>query len=109
MEPNGPAVPFVPSPSSRALRVHLVPNYHSAGDPLELTQGPLGVGVCFTAAALIQQTKKFVISCLKPNQAMHCNCNSPPPCIAQQTKPQCTKSVPYLSIDFFLNPQTLSM
>lgn len=25
------------------MRVHLVPNYHLARDPLELTQGPLGV------------------------------------------------------------------
>ena len=60
MEPNGPVVPFVPPLSSRALRVHLIPKYHLAGDPLELPQGPLGVGVCFTAAALIQQTKKLV-------------------------------------------------
>ena len=26
-----------------AIRVHLVPNYHLAGDPLELPQVPLGV------------------------------------------------------------------
>ena len=25
------------------IRVHLFPNYHLAGDPLELPKGPLGV------------------------------------------------------------------
>ena len=29
--------------SYRPIRVHLVPNYHLAGDPLELPEGPLGV------------------------------------------------------------------
>ena len=43
MEPNGHLVPFVHSLSYRPMRFHLVPNYHLTGDPLELTQGPLGV------------------------------------------------------------------
>ena len=47
MEPNGPVrvhlVPFVHSQSYKPTRVDLVPNYHLAGDPLELSQGPLGV------------------------------------------------------------------
>ena len=47
MEPNGPVrvrlVPFVHSQSYRPIKVHLVPNYHLAGDPLELCQVPLGV------------------------------------------------------------------
>ena len=47
MEPNGPVrvhlVPFVHSLSYILKRVHLDPNYHLAGDPLELPQGPLGV------------------------------------------------------------------
>ena len=47
MEPNGPIrvhlVPFVHSLSYRPIRDHLVPNYHLAGDPLELPQVPLGV------------------------------------------------------------------
>ena len=48
MEPNGPVrvhlVPFVHSLSYiLIISVHLVPNYHLAGDPLELPQVPLGV------------------------------------------------------------------
>ena len=47
MELNEPVglhlVPFVHSQSYKPIRVHLVPNYHLAGDPLELPQGPLGV------------------------------------------------------------------
>ena len=47
MEPNGPVrvrlVPFVHSQSYRPIKVHLVPNYHLAGYPLELCQVPLGV------------------------------------------------------------------
>ena len=34
---------FVHSQSYKPIRVHLVPNYHLAGDPLELLQVPLGV------------------------------------------------------------------
>ena len=36
-------VPFVHSLSYILIRVHLVPNYPLAGDPLELSQGTLGV------------------------------------------------------------------
>ena len=47
MEPNGPVrvhlVPFVHSQSYKLVRVHLVHNYHLAGDPLELPQVRLGV------------------------------------------------------------------
>ena len=47
MEQNGPVrvhlVPFVHSQSYIPLSSHLVPNYHLAGDPLELPQGPLGL------------------------------------------------------------------
>ena len=47
MESNGPVkvhlIPFVHSQSYKPIRVHLGPNYHLAGDPLELHQGPLGV------------------------------------------------------------------
>ena len=32
-------VPFVHSRSYRPIRVHLIPNYYLAGDPLELPQG----------------------------------------------------------------------
>ena len=47
MEPNGPVVvhwvPLVRSLSYIPMRVHLVPNYHLAGDRLKLSQGPLVV------------------------------------------------------------------
>ena len=47
MEPNGPVrvrlIPFVHSQSYRPIKVHLAPNYHLAGSPLELCQVPLGV------------------------------------------------------------------
>ena len=47
MEPNGPVsvhvITFVHSLSYIPIRVHWVPNYHLAGDPLELCQGPLGI------------------------------------------------------------------
>ena len=47
MESNGPVrvrlIPFVHSQSYRPIRVHLAPNYHLAGSPLELSQVPLGV------------------------------------------------------------------
>ena len=47
MEPNGPIrvhlVPFVHSQSYKPKRVNLVLNYYLAGDPLERSQGPLGV------------------------------------------------------------------
>ena len=47
MEPNGPVrvhlVPFIHSLSYILIRVHLVPNYHLSGDPLELPGGALGV------------------------------------------------------------------
>ena len=47
MESNGPVrvrlIPFVHSLSYRPMKVHLAPNYHLAGDPLELCQVPLGV------------------------------------------------------------------
>jgi len=36
-------VQFVLSLSYITVRVHLVPNCHLAGDPMELPQGPLGV------------------------------------------------------------------
>ena len=36
-------VPFVHPQSYKPSRVDLVPNYHLAGDPLELPQVPLGV------------------------------------------------------------------
>ena len=47
MESNGPVrvrlFPFVHSQSYRPIKVNLVPNYHLAGSPLELSQVPLGV------------------------------------------------------------------
>ena len=47
MESNGPVrvrlIPFVHSQSYRPIKVHLAPNYHLAGYPLELSQVPLGV------------------------------------------------------------------
>ena len=47
MEPNGHVrvhlVPFVHSLSYILIRVHLVPYYPLAGDPLEPPQVPLGV------------------------------------------------------------------
>ena len=47
IEPNGTVrvclIPFVHSQSYRPIKVHLAPNYHLAGSPLELSQVPLGV------------------------------------------------------------------